>query len=86
MQWILLAFSSLLNTREHLHGDLAHTVGNISGHESMREVVTDLQQLQRGQAIKHAAGQLGDLVPIQNPAHREELLGPVALFHHTLFE
>ena len=33
----------------------------------------DLQEFQRGQAIKHPSGQLSDLITIQNPAHREEL-------------
>ena len=35
---------------------------------------SDLQQLQRGQAVKHSAGQLRDLITIQHPAHREQLV------------
>lgn len=31
----------------------------------------DSQQLQRRQAIKHSAGQLSDLITIQNPAHKD---------------
>lgn len=32
----------------------------------------DLQQFQRGQAIKHSAGQLSDLITIQNPVNKQQ--------------
>ena len=32
----------------------------------------DSQQLQRGQAVKNSAGQLSDLITIQNPAHKQQ--------------
>lgn len=44
----------------------------------------DLQQLQRGQAIKHSAGQLGDLITIQNSAHKDVFVFSYEFIHIQL--
>lgn len=43
----------------------------------------DSQQLQRGQAIEHSAGQLSDLITVQNPAHRKSSCFVLSLKERT---